>query len=1148
MKDQIIVFCSLFVAVVGSRSADLVGVLDLHGADVSTGDWNAVNQTGVDTLRISRVGLSPPSVPIFGALSAAGFHDTAPASSPVNAVQYFELVANFSLPPDDRSDVFVYASVLRGRDAPALFTVSSSVDGYASVISWLNFSADGDGHPVTYATEVMLHVPTGGKLPGGGVIIRIAPATASANASSPSTYFALANSVRAGRVAVYTAPAWCPRGSRDACRHGAVALSSVVHGSRRDQVVTGECDHGSLGTYDCAAATDAPELKVKCSCNCYRDPFADGSVAYDACDDASAGSHAYAGESCAGATVTTAGGAAAFDACDTVIGALTVSLASAGAVTFPRVRRITGQLILSGATTSAAFPYLETVGGGVAATGAALTAADLSRVRDICGKVLAWDSPAASVAVPMLGTRLAAAVRVKTTAADAGVDIGSVGGGPVELTGDNTGVLVLSADPPAALIARVTGLGALRRVRSRVGQRDEVQFVGVSGTLEFLGVVDFGGEESEGRAVAFELQSCVLASAEVSVPYLRAVASLGVRYNDGIVAFHAPRVCGTSLKFLYVDTNAGMHTADLGSLGGGPLAVESGASDAIRLRGASNADRLTTILGLTRLQRVASRSGTVDGVRLSYLGADAWPRGVRDATWGVGSERLQLGITWCDFPATLVFPGVVEVESLSVTACAGTGAAFAFPHLAGTEMKQLAIYNNPGVTALDIGSVGGGPQVVRGTATNPLYISGASSAPVTSLVGLTRLARIESGAGADRTARYAYLRLPELPATIMTAAYGTGSSRMNLFLQGIELTGSGDVTFSGATDVSALSVRNCIGIRAVRLPHLATDTFSSLVLISNVGLHTLDLGSVAGGPRAFTPASGSSSLIDVRNDPLSRVSSWVGLGRVESVGCSPAGAAPCAILFQYADGLPPDFFSHITNLGGALARPTLRIRHSSFASPVDVDMANVTDMEWLEVQSSTNLTALRVPNLNTTAMGAILIADNGELVHADLGSAGGGPETLTGTNDHTTVLEIGSTIPRVLDNVTGLDRLRRIASRPSQQGPVIFRLLGPNTVGLATTLGAVEFGTGTEAVALTVEHTPFPVLRFAAAAQLHSLTVTENAALTQLRFDAMPADGIVQTVTVTNNAALPEACALAPDPFTPVPLVQSGNNPSGTCP
>eukprot|EP01013_Petalomonas_cantuscygni_P038619 TRINITY_DN6980_c0_g3_i2.p1 TRINITY_DN6980_c0_g3~~TRINITY_DN6980_c0_g3_i2.p1 ORF type:complete len:1156 (-),score=220.07 TRINITY_DN6980_c0_g3_i2:133-3600(-) len=1145
----VLLLCVLSRVSAGSRSSILLGQLDLHTAGPGQTYVNNTDTT-VAVLSFSQLGLNATTT-VHGALTAAGFLSVDPPANPRDASERFELrVGDFGVDLSVYSDLFIFGAVVRGYDGPSRIAVSSSTDDFASSEE-LEF-------PAGMATDFSVRVTTGGRLPAGGVTVRFTAASAAGNLSSPDNYLGFANSLAYGRFLVYASPKRCPVGSASGCVHGARA--KVARVTSEDHVTLGVIDHGPFGVYECtatgagagagavhAAVPAERSLKVVCECTCFELP---PDAEFDVCVPGTlSGGHALAGTVCAGGTVTSAAGAATYAACDTIDGDLRLTFPSLEAVEFPRVRHITGELVLENKVLSLKMPLLETIGGNVLVGTAYLTSLETPRLRSLCGAgLLVQSTQVPSVQVPMLGGTAAFIVITDTVTPLLDIDLGSVGGGPTQLTGSDSAssscVLCVKGRSASEKIGRLSGLAALREVRSTAYQNDYVSLSRLSEvtSLDFLRHTNLGGEAGAHQDVKLSLStSSFAAQGHFESDGTWRVAHLMVVNVYGLLSFKVPGLCGSSWSLLQVRSNQGMSAVDLGSVAGGPreISLESN----LFLAGHSTSP-LTTVLGLTSLERVRTVS-VVREVSFEWLEPGAFAAPLLNAAYGEGAERLKIRIYRCVAPATLSFEFLTDLDSLYVSSVSGM-TSFGLPRLASDEVASLLVSGNADLTHVDLGSVGGGPIAIRSaTESILLRLEGQGSSRITSIDGLTRLTTFESGANRDGQVILRYITTSTLPAAVLSASFSTGAAAASLVVQDLTLSG-GELVWPGVVDVRRIDANRVAGATAIRFPNLATSTMSRINAISNADTTLLDFGSVGGGPsRIVHPAEAWAAPLDIRGKSPTLVTTILGLDNVSEVACvDDPSAHLCTTRFTALATLPLNLLSALNTRG---RQPlSIYVQANSFPTPIAFDLPNVTDARMVLAEDNTGIPALRMPYLNTTSMQQLQVEGNIDFHSVDAGSVGGGPQELTGGADgNAASLRLRGSASHVIENVTGLSNLVRVSSYANKWNYVDLAYLGTGTSSLQEVLSDLQFAGGANRLRLIVEQTPFTELRFTNVPALYSLRVINNANLGVLRFSGTPANSIDEAV-IQGNTALPDGCATAIDPLA-VSFSTSGS-PSGACP
>eukprot|EP01013_Petalomonas_cantuscygni_P022664 TRINITY_DN43964_c0_g1_i1.p1 TRINITY_DN43964_c0_g1~~TRINITY_DN43964_c0_g1_i1.p1 ORF type:complete len:1171 (-),score=263.00 TRINITY_DN43964_c0_g1_i1:577-4089(-) len=1145
-----------------ARESFLLATFDIHPVEATDSALNGTaNMVNVGHLSLTRVGLTAPlsvAVPLTG-IFAGVVSDSLPLlMTPKDAVEYLELTVGIVDGNGEAlSDMYIYAVLVVGPDAPTTYVLSTSIDEFASAVETItvtqpSFAAGlNASRTVAVAMNATWHIRAASLPTGTPVVVRLAAASAPRNGTSPDAWFGLANHASLGRMAVYAAPATCGGGA--SCRHGSTSPSAW---SADDSFIV------YREPWQCQVVTSAGgphgwTQRHNCTCDCYTDPLADVST-YNACDEASK-AHPYAGIVCPlKGTVSDGAGVAMYDACDTIDGDLVINFPSPMHAVFPRVRRVIGRLEIkytSQGTTS--LPMLEQVV-GLRVAGSQTTRFDAPRLRDVCaGSIMFSGAAVSEVRLAMLGRRPIESLDVYATTTSIAVDLGSLMGGPEGIVATSpTPYVVRMQAVSSHRITGVVGLSALQRVLPAPGTDSSVilaQLMVPADALAPLRDVEIGGEEGEGQTIRLQISyNDFGAGGVLELNGIRDVLEVVVVGNTGLSALRMPRLCGASWGRLDVSSNGDLAEVDLGSVGGGPRILDCVTSVCLHLQGTVTTS-LDHVRGVGRVQHILGPAAGDGSLLLKYVGADVFTTAIPNATYGTGMRSLHMDISNSALPAVVRFAGVTELRGLSVTSTSGV-VSLAFPNLAGDEMGTTRIMNNDDLTDVDLGSVGGGPLRFHSTSYTILELAGKSPAVALSTIsGLWRTTTIETSGRANAAVTLKNWRVMTFPAPLLAATYGNDSSAVQLKVAGVEITGGGEVVFSGVTGIEYLSVTYCSGVSAWRFPNLATAVMKQIDIASNLDAHTLDLGSVSGGPRAIvTPPSAYDQVaIRLSGHTNSHLTTILGLEEVTLISCDPAGGSnPCSVVFQNVGVLPVNLMWHLTTYGQSGTPVDLIMMGLRLTVPTEAAFPNVSVVSYMKVTTSDNLTALLLPNWNASEAEAVVAYANNDLHTVDFGSVGGGPAMLTGhVSDNYYVVRVAGASSQPIETFLGMSNLATIRSYASKNNLLHFENLGTGaSAAVQSILGGVVLGTGGESVRLSLQSNAFVELRLANVTALSTLDVSSNMMLSLLKFPAMPAYGITGDVFVRNNPALPDGCATDLQPLTLGTLTQFGNLGGTSCP
>eukprot|EP01013_Petalomonas_cantuscygni_P010119 TRINITY_DN230_c0_g1_i1.p1 TRINITY_DN230_c0_g1~~TRINITY_DN230_c0_g1_i1.p1 ORF type:complete len:1109 (+),score=212.14 TRINITY_DN230_c0_g1_i1:228-3554(+) len=1089
-----------------SRSSTRMAVVDTHFADASTNLVSEALEIGSGSVTLSRVASPPGIAALVSGVYGANFSMSHPPASPAARTEYFEFNFSGLSPGISFAGMYIVFGTIRGADAPEYLSVSTSLDGHASVVA-------------TVAVPVGIHdaeltVPTGGQLPSQ-FTVRLSPANASANASN-SCYLGIGNAPMPGRLVVYTGPFVCPAGFQG-CHHESPSLTSRVR--TRKSVPEGLRLHGDYGPWQCGAKHQADGSVVHdCDCDCFLLPSVD--LGYNACSAASSG-HAFAGAVCAGdVVVSDLAEAAAFDSCDTVNGYLTVKLttSSAEAVLFPRLRRVVGKLEVSGVkTTSASFPLLQHVGelSLPMQSNNKLTELNFPRLQTVCNGVLAVDDEGLdSFEVPMFGRQPLSKLFMAGVPL---IDIGSVGGGPTEI--DELTIASISVSDPRAAV--VEGLTALERVWDvlKIGYVE-----GTAGKLHWLDGVTLGGDCGSGRGITVSIRNTDFGadgSPRNLTLDLHEASSVAFVSNTDVVALLAPNACGSHWETFDLSSFSGTtpQEMDFGSVGGGPEII--GSNSAYVRVSVSSSSKLPVFRGLSRLRQV-----TGDSVKVVFMGLETggFPTTVFDAEY-LGTST-SVDITYSNYDGPIAFPNLVSGSAMKFQSV-HMATSMEFPVI--TRFYTWYLLDCPDLVTLDIGSVSGGPTSVAG-GNFVLYLY---TTALTTFRGLTALTSISGQSMSLEGFHTAF------PVSLTTAAISVDT----LSITECYWTDT-DITMSGVSTLERLNVRENSGLRALRLPNLG-GAMLNLAIFDNDVLEIIDVGSVGGGPTSMNGASAFGLLrISGGTDAVPHyIESIQGLDNLNSVDCSSTSTISCKVMLHYIRDLPWNLLNvQFVDVS------EFTVFHSHPPSPSAWDM-DMTSFGTLKVVGCSNITALRVPDLASTGnVYCIWVTENEHLAELDLGSTGGGPTALLSSSSCDATLDISGTATTRLETVRGLGSLTSVAhgGSPSDRKVHLSRL-GNDTADLQDALERVTFPSGSKKRSVVVHDTLWTELRMTGATELQNLNVTKNCCLGLLRFPNIATDAI-SSGTVEDNPLLPDGCVDMVDTQVLLTLNRGGNLAATACP
>eukprot|EP01013_Petalomonas_cantuscygni_P038618 TRINITY_DN6980_c0_g3_i1.p1 TRINITY_DN6980_c0_g3~~TRINITY_DN6980_c0_g3_i1.p1 ORF type:complete len:1153 (-),score=242.89 TRINITY_DN6980_c0_g3_i1:511-3969(-) len=553
------------------------------------------------------------------------------------------------------------------------------------------------------------------------------------------------------------------------------------------------------------------------------------------------------------------------------------------------------------------------------------------------------------------------------------VDLGSVAGGPREISLDG-GPMILSGHASSPL-ATVLGMTRLERVRGIV--------TGRTMRLEHLEPGAFPppllnavyGEGAE--RLRIEVSRCE-APAILSFEALTDLASLFVNSVSGMTSFRLPRLASEEIGSFRISGNSDLTHVDLGSVGGGPAVIRS-TTDTIlfRLEGHTSA-KISSIEGLTRLTAFESGNHLDGQVILGDITAPALPTSLLSASFGADdaatslvAEDVTLG------GGELVWPGVVGVRRIYVSRIAGV-TAIRFPNLATPTMSQIVAQNNPDVTLLDFGSVGGGPtRIVHPSAAwgIPLDIRGKAPTLITTILGLDDVSEVACAHDlSDNNCVVRFVSLGTLPLNLIPAVNSRGRHPLSIYAQTNDFPTSIAFDFVNVTGARLILVEGNTGISALRVPFLNTTSMEQLHVDINAGLHTVDFGSIGGGPEELTGgADGNAACLRLRGFTANVIENVAGLSNLVRVSsyADKWNSVDVAYVGTNTSSLQ-DLLSNLQFADGA-NRLRLFVEDTPFT---ELRFTSVPSLDNLRVIRNVNLGVLRFPGTPADSIGEATIQGN----------------------------------------------------------------------------------------------------------------------------------------------------------------------------
>eukprot|EP01013_Petalomonas_cantuscygni_P022655 TRINITY_DN43954_c0_g1_i1.p1 TRINITY_DN43954_c0_g1~~TRINITY_DN43954_c0_g1_i1.p1 ORF type:complete len:1041 (-),score=230.83 TRINITY_DN43954_c0_g1_i1:4188-7310(-) len=1016
---------------VSSPSRYHIAKFDLNSADPTTTALSAESLFYAASASWSRTGVSSS---VFSKTFSAV--DFSTSSAPTS--EYFEItVSGITEPSDGFADLHAVFDVIAGPDAPDALLAFSSLDMYAIAHSTASLTRGSTSNPAA-VTRVDLRIPvtprtrkswqtngtTGGSFPSS-VTMRIA--ASSARATGLSSYVLLRNTV-GNDTGIFAAPSGCPSTT---CLQNEMSYNAYVP-SENYVESSGLRVHRGMGQWDCSTnGTSVPgdgpfteeerrSVTVSCRCECWSPaPVLTTPVGQvDGCDPATMDDF---GLKCTSpTTVASAADITALDACDVLDGSLSITWGAS--VTLSRLRRITGALTMtSGATTTElVMPKLEYVG-SASVQGTSLTKLEAPVLMAVCGGELhVSDTGIDKLMLPWLAytptaTSMAYLIIEDNTALTY-ASVGSLGGGPLELVGNPSWwdpTLSLSAHSSQRL--RVDGLWNLQTIRGWDGRTNFVTLhrLGGPGATLPSGVLSatYGwddGSTDESMRLEITDNDCTTLVAEM--PGVRGLTQLDVTGNSQLKELKLPSLgSGLALEMqgITIRDNPDLAWVDLGSVGGGPTVMyglPGEGWDTLVLQGVSS--QLLRVDGLSALTTIKAEPTKETHVRTEYLGGAGatFPSTLLSAAYGQGTERVRISFknNQMTHHNEARFDGIVDFGYFEfegnqgptrlVVANAGSGTDF--------TCDLISVQDNPDLEHIDIGSVGGGPVVIRGATLyagagyTALALQGSATQRAT-VVGFSKLQAVKSNAGDANTVGFSFLQgdASTFPLQLLNAEYGTGAEMVDLSVSDCLLSPAGTWTFPNVTALAALSVHDNTGLLGLEFPRLGEAGGLSMLRIAveaNYDLTSVDLGSSGGGPVSVTGQQWGLLAIGGRSSARMTVT---GLTSLTSIS-SRANEEQYVTFEHVTPSLPASVFN--AAYGTGVNRVFLQV---AYCDGNDFDFANVAELASLEILDNFDLARLKFPLL-TAVTNDVNITDNSLLPDgctSDIAATVGG--TITYTNN-----------------------------------------------------------------------------------------------------------------------------------------------------
>eukprot|EP01013_Petalomonas_cantuscygni_P020621 TRINITY_DN391_c0_g1_i4.p1 TRINITY_DN391_c0_g1~~TRINITY_DN391_c0_g1_i4.p1 ORF type:complete len:1105 (+),score=173.93 TRINITY_DN391_c0_g1_i4:118-3432(+) len=480
---------------------------------------------------------------------------------------------------------------------------------------------------------------------------------------------------------------------------------------------------------------------------------------------------------------------------------------------------------------------------------------------------------------------------------------------------------------------------------------------------------------------------------EVSLPRLQAVCGGKIQVYSH-PSLELPMLRQRALSRLYLSS---VPVIDIGSIGGGPAEVDEMTITAQ----SSSAPRPTVVEGFAALEHVW------DALTLRYIEGAAgklhWLDGVMLGGACGSGRALSLSIRYVDFgydgsPRNLTL-GLHEADSVYFSSVTDVVALLA-PNACGSHWSLFMITSFSGTKPqeIDIGSVGGGPEIIgKDSGELSLQVSSSSQLPV--FRGLSRLRQV---VGNNMDVILMGLDTGGFPVSVFDAEYlGTGFK--------VDITYStydGPIAFPNLASGGFMRFRAVYKATSMEFPVITR--FTEWYLFDCPDVVTLDIGGTSGGP---TSVVGGKFVLYIY---ANTITTFRGLTALTSI------SGELLSLQGFQTAFPVGLRT------AAVFVDNLIVQKCGWTD-TDVPMAGVTALERLTIIDNVGLRAFRLPNLSGT-MESITIYDNDVLEVIDMGSISGGPTSLQGSSYSGFFRIRGGTetVPHDIVSLQGLDNLHTV--------------------------------------------------------------------------------------------------------------------------
>eukprot|EP01013_Petalomonas_cantuscygni_P006204 TRINITY_DN170_c1_g1_i1.p1 TRINITY_DN170_c1_g1~~TRINITY_DN170_c1_g1_i1.p1 ORF type:complete len:1279 (+),score=318.96 TRINITY_DN170_c1_g1_i1:131-3967(+) len=571
-----------------------------------------------------------------------------------------------------------------------------------------------------------------------------------------------------------------------------------------------------------------------------------------------------------------------------------------------------------------------------------------------------------ALAMPNLGPVEVHSVFIEDNKALSSVDFGSIGGGPLKLTGpSDTGQSALRLfGTSSQSITTISGLTALAVIESAPGYANRVSlgYLRLSEWPLWLSNVAFGAGS---KRVSFALSRSDVPGPLV-LRNLVDVEYLYVYANTLMTEFAVPNLGPVEMQYILVQDNVLLLSVDLGSVGGGPskLRGRTGINNVVLCLDGDVPGKIANVSGLTALTAIESGAGWLNRVMLVDLAMSEWPRGITQAAYGAGSKRVYLVVERTNVPGPLELPNVVDLDYLDVYANPFMN-ALAMPNLGPVEMRYIRIYSGGSLTSVDLGSIGGGPSKLTGrTASDAFvfYLKGDEVQPITNVSGLTALTSVESAAGYANGVVLADLALSEWPAGITNASYGVGTKRVGMIIARTDVPRP--LELPNLVDAEMIKVYDTTRTGSFAVPNLGPAEMRYIYIRENLALSHVDLGSTGGGPGKLIGHSDTDEVLRLHGSLTQPITNVSGLTALTSVESAAGYANEVAFLRVHTGAAPGNVATAAYGVGAAAVE--LLVESTDWA---ELRWTAVTSLKKLTVKLNSALAVMRLPLV--TASGAI---------------------------------------------------------------------------------------------------------------------------------------------------------------------------------